>query len=142
MILDYAGASACLLVYEWVISLDDEIPRMWSLKWGLPKLIFMLNRYIIRVLLVYVSVAFTQSCWLSHLIKCRCLWIIVDLAGTNKVRQPYVLSTRADPDAGVPHIWLRSNYTTGSRNPRGAGLNSNQSMGHLCAIHHYAVTYF
>ncbi|KAJ7886266.1 hypothetical protein B0H13DRAFT_2342909 [Mycena leptocephala] len=63
-------ASACLLVYEWVISLDDEIPRMWSLKWGLPKLIFVLNRYIIRVLLV-------------------CLWIVVDLPGTNKVCHIY-----------------------------------------------------
>ncbi|KAJ7934821.1 hypothetical protein B0H13DRAFT_2305281 [Mycena leptocephala] len=63
-------AAACLLVYEWVTSLDDEISHVWSLKWRLPKLIFVLNRYIIRVLLV-------------------CLWIVADLPGTNKVCHIY-----------------------------------------------------
>ncbi|KAJ7891527.1 hypothetical protein B0H13DRAFT_2340539 [Mycena leptocephala] len=63
-------ATACLLVYEWVTSLDDEISHVWSLKWRLPKLIFVLNRYIIRVLLV-------------------CLWIVADLPGTNKVCHIY-----------------------------------------------------
>ncbi|KAJ7934685.1 hypothetical protein B0H13DRAFT_2305468 [Mycena leptocephala] len=62
--------AACLLVYEWVTSLDDGISHVWSLKWRLPKLIFVLNRYIIRVLLV-------------------CLWIVADLPGTNKVCHIY-----------------------------------------------------
>ncbi|KAJ7776544.1 hypothetical protein DFH07DRAFT_1056634 [Mycena maculata] len=57
-------ATACLLVYEWVTSLDDEIERVWSLKWRLPKILFMLNRYAIRILLVF-------------------LWIIADFPGTS-----------------------------------------------------------
>ncbi|KAJ6475610.1 hypothetical protein C8R45DRAFT_1010446 [Mycena sanguinolenta] len=57
-------STACLLVYELLTSLDDEVARIWSLKWRLPKILFMLNRYVIRAMLV-------------------CLWIIADLPGTS-----------------------------------------------------------
>ncbi|KAJ7933994.1 hypothetical protein B0H13DRAFT_2306024 [Mycena leptocephala] len=57
-------STACLLVYELLTSLDDEVARIWSLKWRLPKILFMLNRYFIRALLV-------------------CLWILADSPGTS-----------------------------------------------------------
>ncbi|KAJ7208259.1 hypothetical protein GGX14DRAFT_454254 [Mycena pura] len=57
-------ATACLLVYELVTSLDDEVARVWSLKWRLPKILFMLNRYVIRAMLVV-------------------LWIVADYPGTS-----------------------------------------------------------
>ncbi|KAJ6453753.1 hypothetical protein C8R45DRAFT_1223064 [Mycena sanguinolenta] len=57
-------STACLLVYEWITSLDDEVARVWSLSWRLPKILFMLNRYVIRAILV-------------------CLWIIADYPGTS-----------------------------------------------------------
>ncbi|KAJ7264531.1 hypothetical protein B0H12DRAFT_1102148 [Mycena haematopus] len=57
-------ATACLLVYEWITSLDDEVARVWSLSWRLPKILFMLNRYVIRAILV-------------------CLWILADYPGTT-----------------------------------------------------------
>jgi len=57
-------SSACMLVYELFTSLDDEVERVWSLKWRLPKILFMLNRYVIRALMV-------------------CLWIIADFPGTS-----------------------------------------------------------
>ncbi|KAF8194848.1 hypothetical protein K438DRAFT_809488 [Mycena galopus ATCC 62051] len=57
-------STACLLVYELLLSLDDEVARVWPLKWRLPKILFMLNRYFIRALLV-------------------CLWIIADYPGTS-----------------------------------------------------------
>ncbi|KAJ7058338.1 hypothetical protein C8F01DRAFT_1147924 [Mycena amicta] len=60
--LNYAIAT--LLVYELFTSLDDEIARVWSLKWRLPKILFMLNRYVIRALLV-------------------ALWILADFPGTS-----------------------------------------------------------
>jgi hypothetical protein len=41
-------------VYEVITSLDDEVARVWTLNWRLPKLLFMLNRYVIRIVLVYV----------------------------------------------------------------------------------------
>jgi hypothetical protein len=41
-------------VYEVFISLDDEVARVWSLKWRLPKLLFIFNRYVIRAILMYV----------------------------------------------------------------------------------------
>ncbi|KAF7368444.1 hypothetical protein MVEN_00167400 [Mycena venus] len=43
---------ACLLVYEVFTSLDDEVARVWALKWRLPKLLFIFNRYIIRAVLI------------------------------------------------------------------------------------------
>ncbi|KAF7301824.1 hypothetical protein MIND_00748200 [Mycena indigotica] len=48
--LNYAVAT--LLVYELFTSLDDEVARIWPLKWRLPKILFMLNRYVIRAILV------------------------------------------------------------------------------------------
>ncbi|KAJ7155331.1 hypothetical protein C8R46DRAFT_1117442 [Mycena filopes] len=57
-------ATATILVYELFTSLDDEVARVWSLKWRLPKFLFMLNRYLIRALLV-------------------CLWILADYPGTS-----------------------------------------------------------
>ncbi|KAJ6615063.1 hypothetical protein B0H10DRAFT_2042563 [Mycena sp. CBHHK59/15] len=57
-------ATACLLVYELLTSLDDEVARIWSLNWRLPKILFILNRYIIRAMLVG-------------------LWIVADYPGTS-----------------------------------------------------------
>ncbi|KAJ7271282.1 hypothetical protein B0H12DRAFT_1092903 [Mycena haematopus] len=57
-------STACLLVYELFTSLDDEVARIWSLQWRLPKILFMLNRYVIRAILV-------------------CLWILADYPGTS-----------------------------------------------------------
>ncbi|KAJ7302248.1 hypothetical protein DFH08DRAFT_905544 [Mycena albidolilacea] len=57
-------STACLLVYELITSLDDEVARVWSLKWRLPKVLFMLNRYVIRAVLVG-------------------LWILADFPGTS-----------------------------------------------------------
>ncbi|KAJ7477395.1 hypothetical protein FB451DRAFT_189861 [Mycena latifolia] len=57
-------ATACLLVYELLTSLDVEVARIWSLRWRLPKILFMLNRYVIRGMLVV-------------------LWILADYPGTS-----------------------------------------------------------
>ncbi|KAJ7177239.1 hypothetical protein C8R43DRAFT_1230259 [Mycena crocata] len=57
-------ATATILVYELFTSLDDEVARVWSLKWRLPKILFMLNRYVIRAMLV-------------------ALWILADFPGTS-----------------------------------------------------------
>ncbi|KAJ7133889.1 hypothetical protein C8R43DRAFT_1205742 [Mycena crocata] len=56
--------TATILVYELFTSLDDEVARVWSLKWRLPKILFMLNRYVIRAMLV-------------------ALWILSDFPGTS-----------------------------------------------------------
>ncbi|KAJ7154434.1 hypothetical protein C8R43DRAFT_441999 [Mycena crocata] len=53
-----------MLVYELFTSLDDEVARVWSLNWRLPKILFMLNRYVIRAM------------WVT-------LWIPADFPGTS-----------------------------------------------------------
>ncbi|KAJ7044800.1 hypothetical protein C8F04DRAFT_1250055 [Mycena alexandri] len=45
-------AISALLVYELIVTFDEEVERVWSLRWRLPKLIFMFNRYITRGLLI------------------------------------------------------------------------------------------
>ncbi|KAK6984775.1 hypothetical protein R3P38DRAFT_2743645 [Favolaschia claudopus] len=57
-------STAALLVYELVTSLDDEVAKIWSMQWRLPKILFMLNRYVIRFMLV-------------------ALWILADYPGTS-----------------------------------------------------------
>ncbi|KAJ7693892.1 hypothetical protein B0H17DRAFT_1330224 [Mycena rosella] len=50
-------ATSALLVYELIVTFDDEVERVWSLKWRLPKLLFVLNRYITRGLLILQFIA-------------------------------------------------------------------------------------
>ncbi|KAK7030150.1 hypothetical protein R3P38DRAFT_895945 [Favolaschia claudopus] len=57
-------STAAALVYELVTSLDDEVAKIWSMNWRLPKILFMLNRYVIRFMLV-------------------ALWILADYPGTS-----------------------------------------------------------
>ncbi|KAJ7126445.1 hypothetical protein C8R43DRAFT_1029017 [Mycena crocata] len=50
-------ATSALLVYELLVTFDEEVERVWSLKWRLPKLLFFLNRYVTRGLLILVFLA-------------------------------------------------------------------------------------
>ncbi|KAJ6515422.1 hypothetical protein C8R45DRAFT_1086629 [Mycena sanguinolenta] len=50
-------AVSALLVYELIVTFDEEVERVWSLKWRLPKLLFMFNRYITRALLILQLIA-------------------------------------------------------------------------------------
>ncbi|KAF8215607.1 hypothetical protein K438DRAFT_1798951 [Mycena galopus ATCC 62051] len=36
----------CLSVYEWVITLDEEIKYFWTGSWGMSRMLFLLNRYL------------------------------------------------------------------------------------------------
>ncbi|TFK66955.1 hypothetical protein BDN72DRAFT_125060 [Pluteus cervinus] len=47
------------LFYDYLITLDGEIGRIWILPWRLPKILFLINRYVVPPTLVFnVSVAF------------------------------------------------------------------------------------
>lgn len=50
-------ATSALLVYELLTTFDEEVERVWSLKWRLPKLLFFLNRYLTRGLLLVQFIA-------------------------------------------------------------------------------------
>jgi len=41
-----------LLLYDHIITLDREVAWIWTLRWRLPKIIFIINRYIITLLLL------------------------------------------------------------------------------------------
>nr|GAT58497.1 predicted protein [Mycena chlorophos] len=45
-------ATSTLLVYELLVTFDEEVDRVWSLRWRLPKVLFILNRYVVRALLI------------------------------------------------------------------------------------------
>ncbi|KAJ7360828.1 hypothetical protein DFH08DRAFT_359972 [Mycena albidolilacea] len=36
----------CLSVYEWMITLDDEIKYFWTGPWGMSRILFLVNRYL------------------------------------------------------------------------------------------------
>jgi len=36
----------CLSVYEWMITLDDEIKYFWTGSWGMSRILFLVNRYL------------------------------------------------------------------------------------------------
>ncbi|KIM75614.1 hypothetical protein PILCRDRAFT_827050 [Piloderma croceum F 1598] len=48
-----------LVLYDHVITLGEEIKWIWTLRWGLPKIIFLTNRYIITSFFVLSTVSQT-----------------------------------------------------------------------------------
>jgi len=47
-----AAAFIGLLLYDHAITLDKEVDWIWTLRWRLPKVLFILNRYVITVLVM------------------------------------------------------------------------------------------
>ncbi|KAJ7167660.1 hypothetical protein C8R46DRAFT_1093724 [Mycena filopes] len=45
-------ATSALLVYELMVTFDEEVRCVWSLRWRLPKILFLFNQYITRGLLI------------------------------------------------------------------------------------------
>jgi hypothetical protein len=45
-------AFATLVLYNHLITLDIEVERIWTLKWGLPKVLFLTSRYVVPPLLM------------------------------------------------------------------------------------------
>ncbi|KIM76740.1 hypothetical protein PILCRDRAFT_826131 [Piloderma croceum F 1598] len=55
---NYLGtASFAFLLYDHVLTLDKEVAWIWTLRWRLPKLIFIVNRYFIPSLLILTHVS-------------------------------------------------------------------------------------
>jgi len=74
------AASIALLLYDHVITLDKEVEWIWTLKWRLPKMLFIMNRYVITALLMLTCIpeflypVFVPFCK-SHL----AMWLAIPL---------------------------------------------------------------
>lgn len=44
-----------LLLYDYLLTLDMEVSRIWTLRWGVPKILFFSNRYVVPVF-VFIDV--------------------------------------------------------------------------------------
>jgi len=51
-----ATAFIVVMMYDHIITLDKEIAWIWTLKWRLPKFLFLMNRYIISPLIVLIGI--------------------------------------------------------------------------------------
>jgi len=55
--INYVTAvSLGLLLYDHTITLDKEVEWIWTLKWRLPKIVFIFNRYVITLLLLMEAI--------------------------------------------------------------------------------------
>ncbi|KAJ7239465.1 hypothetical protein C8J57DRAFT_1372581 [Mycena rebaudengoi] len=59
---DYAAvrytniAFLCFMVYDHSITFEAEVSRIWTLKWRLPKILFLINRYVVPPMLIFDGV--------------------------------------------------------------------------------------
>ncbi|KIM74806.1 hypothetical protein PILCRDRAFT_827864 [Piloderma croceum F 1598] len=51
-------AFSMLLLYDHIITLDMEVEWIWTLRWRPPKIIFLINRYLLTSLIVLWRVLF------------------------------------------------------------------------------------
>ncbi|KAJ7767449.1 hypothetical protein DFH07DRAFT_1058509 [Mycena maculata] len=70
-------ATSVLLVYELLVTFDEEVERVWSLKWRLPKLLFFLNRYITRALLLLQFIAGGYPGTSAHVCQIYAYWQVI-----------------------------------------------------------------
>ncbi|KZP29100.1 hypothetical protein FIBSPDRAFT_1039101 [Athelia psychrophila] len=55
-----SGAAVMLVFYDQLLTLDKEMDLIWTLPWRLPKVLFLINRYLVPPLLPYLIIsAFT-----------------------------------------------------------------------------------
>jgi hypothetical protein len=72
--------STALYCYEYIITFDQEINRIWTQKWSLATLIFALNRYMIlvSVVLSVLSIGdYTVSLILRFFMRVRRIYLIL-----------------------------------------------------------------
>jgi hypothetical protein len=46
-----------LVLYDHLITFDTEVERIWSLKWRLPKFLFLTSRYVVVPMLILIGIA-------------------------------------------------------------------------------------
>ncbi|KAJ3995595.1 hypothetical protein F5050DRAFT_273686 [Lentinula boryana] len=51
-------AASALAVYEWMITLDQEIEYFWTGRWSLERILFFCNRYISPFLVMFGLIEF------------------------------------------------------------------------------------
>jgi hypothetical protein len=53
-IVEYVEASAmAFLIWDHIITLGQEIERMWPARWSIIKVLFLLNRYLVSSIIVF-----------------------------------------------------------------------------------------
>ncbi|KAJ7190660.1 hypothetical protein GGX14DRAFT_47217 [Mycena pura] len=77
MTLPWPGHRAILIclqafmIYDHLITFDSEVSRIWTLRWRLPKVLFLINRYIIPPMLIFDAIIPT----LFNLSENMCIFI-------------------------------------------------------------------
>jgi len=75
-----SAAFIALLLYDHVITLDKEIDWIWTLRWRLPKILFVINRYFITaVLMLQVLPEFVYPVYVPFCNVHLVLWLLVPL---------------------------------------------------------------
>lgn len=52
---------ATILLYDYVLTLREEITRMWSLRFSITKCLFLINRYVVIPMVVFNGIASTRT---------------------------------------------------------------------------------
>ncbi|EIN03460.1 hypothetical protein PUNSTDRAFT_147044 [Punctularia strigosozonata HHB-11173 SS5] len=79
-----AVCMSCLL-YDWLITLDQEINRMWPAPFSIPKVLFFLNRYVVVCMLVFNAIASSLTHLSISVCKGYLPWLVVTITVTNAV---------------------------------------------------------
>ncbi|KAF7312853.1 hypothetical protein MKEN_00969500 [Mycena kentingensis (nom. inval.)] len=59
---DYAAvrytnvAFIALMIYDHIVTVDAEVSRIWTLRWSLPKVLFLINRYLVPPMLIFDTI--------------------------------------------------------------------------------------
>lgn len=80
-----AAVCMTLLIYDNIITFGQEVSTMWLSRWSIPKVLFLLNRYLVVGMLSFNAIASSQT----HLPNDFCIfylrWLVCTITVTNSV---------------------------------------------------------
>jgi len=83
---------ATTLLYDYALTLGDEITRMWTLRFSIPKCLFLINRYVVIPMLVFNGIASSRT----HLPEKFCVfylrWLVVCITVTHATIEGILLT--------------------------------------------------
>jgi len=71
---DYTVSAVALLWHDWLLTFDDEVEFIWKQRWGMGKVLYILNRFVPMVDLLILAISYSEVS--INMSLCRPWWYI------------------------------------------------------------------
>jgi len=103
-------ACASLLIFDWFLTITDEISNIWNSRWAIPKFLFFVNRYVVVAMLCFNGIASSQT----HLPAGFCVFYLRWLVVTITVSQSTIEGKRSHCACSITRRKFNASHSSDS----------------------------